>query len=78
MNKLRRFAIAALAAATVTIGSLAAAPTASALPMSCTVSLALAQTYIATGNVFYGLGAYQQANYWYGRAEGLVQAACSF
>ena len=77
MNKLRRFAIAALSAATVTIGSLAATPTASAMPMSCTVSLALAETYIATGNVFYGLGAYQQANYWYGRAEGLIQAACS-
>ena len=76
MKKLRRFAIGALAAATVTIGSLAAAPTASALPMSCTVSLALAETYIATGNV-YGLGAYQQANYWYGRASGLIQAACS-
>ena len=77
MTRLRRFAIAVVAAATVAIGSLAAAPAASALPMSCTVSLALAESYLATGNVFYGLGAYQQANFWYGRAAGLVQAACS-
>ena len=77
MTRLRRFAIAALAAATLAVGSLATVPTASAMPMSCTVALALAESYIATGNVFYGLGAYQQANWWYGKASGLTQASCS-
>jgi hypothetical protein len=57
--------------------SLATIPTASALPMSCTVALALADSYIATGNVFRGLGANQQAVYWYGKASGLIVASCS-
>jgi hypothetical protein len=35
MNEIRRSAIAALAAATVIIGSLASAPTASAMEMTC-------------------------------------------
>ena len=77
MTRLRKFTIAALAAATVAVGSLATIPTASAMPMSCTVALALADSYIATGNVFYALGAHQQAVYWYGRASGLIEASCS-
>ena len=75
MKKLRRFAIAALAAATVTIGSLAAPPTASAMPMSCIVALALAESYMYAGNALWRVGAYEQAEYWYGRAAGLIQAA---
>ena len=35
MTRFRRFAIAVLAAATVTVGSIATVPTASAMPMSC-------------------------------------------
>ena len=38
MTALRTFAIVALAAATVAVGSLATVPTASAMPLSCTVS----------------------------------------
>ena len=41
MNKLRRSVIAVLAAATVTIGSLASAPTVSAMEMSCTQKYAI-------------------------------------
>jgi hypothetical protein len=77
MNRLRRFAIATLAAATVTTGSLViVVPTASAQPMSCTVRYALAEAYIATGNVFFGLGDNQRASYWYGRAQGVLMG-CS-
>jgi hypothetical protein len=71
MKKLRRFAIAALAAATVTIGSLAFAPTASA-EMSCDQRETLAVAYWAYGNVFYSIGAYQQATYSWGKADGIL------
>jgi hypothetical protein len=69
MNKLRRSAIAALAAATVTIGSLASAPTVSAMEMSCTQKYALYVAYYDAGMLFYGVGAYYQATYWWGRAD---------
>lgn len=72
MTRFRNFTVAALAAATVAAGSLASTPSASAMPMSCAVRVAVAETYIATGNVFHGLGAYQQASYWYGRARGIM------
>ena len=76
MARLRRFAIAALAAATVTAGSLATTPAASALPMSCTTARAIARAYIATGDVFYAVGNYSTASYWYGRAQGVMDGAC--
>ena len=76
MTKLRRFAIALLAAATVTVGSLAPVPTASAMPRSCTVNLSLAQAYYATGHVFFALGDWAKSSYWYGKADALVEA-CS-
>jgi hypothetical protein len=72
MNELRRSAIAALAAATVTIGSLAMVPTASAMPSDCYQRIELYFTYLAVGNTFYGIGAYQQAAYWWGKADGIV------
>jgi hypothetical protein len=56
MSRLRRFAIALLAASTVAVGSLAVPATASAMPMSCTVREQLSRAYYATGQVFYGLG----------------------
>jgi hypothetical protein len=76
VTKVKRFAIAMLAAATVTVGALAAPPEASAMPRSCTVSLALAQTYYATGHVFFALGDWARSSYWYGKADALVEA-CS-
>ena len=72
MNKLRRSAIAALAAATVTIGSLASAPIASAMEMSCTQKYALYVAYYDSGMLFYSVGAYQKAWYWWGRAEQIM------
>jgi hypothetical protein len=71
MKKLRRFAIAALAAATVTIGSLASAPPASA-EMSCAQKETLAVAYWAYGIAFYNIGADYQATYWWGRADQIM------
>jgi hypothetical protein len=76
MTRLRRLTIAALAAATVTVGGLATVPTATALPMSCSTALALANFYINTGNGFLVLGNYAVARYWFGKAEGVMDAAC--
>jgi hypothetical protein len=77
MTRLRRFAIVALAAATVAVGSLATVPTASAMPLSCTVKLALADSYISLGNVYFSLGAREQAVYWYKLGEAL-QNSCRY
>jgi hypothetical protein len=73
MNRLKRLVIAGLAAATVTTASLAVTPPASAMPMSCVHRIALAWTYIGTGDAFYAVGNYGAANYWYGKAEGVLQ-----
>jgi hypothetical protein len=71
VKKLRRFAIAAVAAATVTIASLASAPTASA-EMSCAQKETLAVAYWAYGVALYNIGADYQATYWWGRADQIM------
>ena len=76
MNKLKMFAITTLAAATIGVGGLVASPSASAMPMSCDRALALAQAYIVIGNMLYNDGNYAAASYYYGRATGVVDAAC--
>ena len=53
MKNLRRFLIAALAAATVTIGSLATAPTAFAMEMTFKQRETIATGYWGTGMAFY-------------------------
>ena len=73
MTRLRGLAIAVLAAATVTVGSLAVPASASAMPMSCTVRKQLALSYYATGQVFYALGDDAHAYYWWGKAYGIVE-----
>jgi hypothetical protein len=73
MSKLKMFAAAT--AATAAVG-LTAAPVASAQPMTCSVALSLSQAYIATGDIFYALGNYSLASRYYGRAQGVVEAAC--
>ena len=73
MTRLSRFAVAMLAAATVAVGSLAAVPPAAAKPaMLCSVRLALADAYISIGTVHLSLGSPVTANYWFGRAQGIV------
>jgi hypothetical protein len=73
MTRLRRFAIAFLAASTVAFGSLALPAPASAMPMSCEVRWALSETYYATAQIFYALGDYTTAFYWVGKSYGIVE-----
>jgi hypothetical protein len=73
MSRLRRLAIPVLAAFTVSVGSLTLPASASAMPMSCTVRRALAESYYATGQVFYALGDDANAYYWWGKAYGIVE-----
>ena len=72
MTRLRRFAIAVLAAATVTVASLGVVPTASAMPKDCYQSSLLARAYWSTGVAFASVGAWEQANYWWGRSDQLM------
>lgn len=77
MTRLKTLAMTSLVAATIGVGGLAAAPSASAMPRyTCSQAIALSKTYIATGDVFYALGNYSTASQWYGRAQGIVEAAC--
>jgi hypothetical protein len=71
--RLRRFAIASLAAFTVAVGNFAVPAAAAAMPMSCTVRYLLADSYYATGQVFYALGDDANAYYWWGKAYGIVE-----
>ena len=72
MNKLRGFAIAALAAATVTIGTLASVPTAAAMEKTCAQKYTIAAAYWSYGAAYYGMGQYAMAYYWFGRSEELM------
>jgi hypothetical protein len=73
MSRLRRFAIALLAASTVAVGSLAVPPSASAMPMSCAVRYQLSRSYYATAQIFYALGDYATAHFWAGKAYGILE-----
>jgi hypothetical protein len=75
MNRLRRLAIALLAAATVAAGSLVGPTMASAMPMSCEVRYQLSTAYYATAQILYSLGDYTGAFFWAGKAYGIV-AGC--
>ena len=73
MTRLRRLAIAWLAASTIAVGSLAVPATASAMPMSCAVRYQLSRSYYATAQIFYALGDYPTAMYWVGKSYGIVE-----
>jgi len=75
MTRLRRFAIALLAVATVTVGTFGIVPTVSALPR-CGQLQALHDAYWTTGHAFYSIGAYSQAWYWWGRAAQVIASGC--
>jgi len=74
--RLRRFAIALLAAATVAVGTLAVPASASALPMSCAQAWGVARIYFATANVFKGLGDNDNWKYWRSQATALLAENC--
>jgi hypothetical protein len=73
MSKLRRLAIAVIAASTVAAGSLAVPAPASAMPMSCALRYQLSRSYYATAQIFYALGDYATAHFWAGKAYGIVE-----
>jgi hypothetical protein len=71
MTRLKRFAIALAAAATVTF---AAVPTASAMPATCHGAMTWYSYYRSMGNIMYGLGDTQMALYYFGKADGIYEA----
>jgi hypothetical protein len=75
--RLRKFAIATLAAATVAVGSLAPVPTASALPR-CEANEALAFAYWALGDFCWGHGYYDQAYDYWDMGFDLLNAPCTY
>jgi hypothetical protein len=77
MSRLRRFAIAFLAASAIAIGSLAVPATASAMPLnppkSCAARYQLSRVYQASADVFHSLGIEDWAEYWYREAWEIIQ-----
>jgi len=77
MKKLTMLGVAALAAATVAIGGLASAPSASAA-ISCQRAIELSAQYGTQGDFFlYVVGGRvgrEQAMYWYGKSEAVLLA----
>jgi hypothetical protein len=77
MKKLTMLVVAGLAAATVAIGGLASAPSASAA-ISCQQAIVLSAQYGAQGDFFmyYVRGAigWREAMYWYGKSEAVLLA----
>ena len=74
MTKLKMLAATTLATAGI---GLAAAPVASAKPMTCSQALGVARAYIATGDIYFSQGQWSLAAAYYGRAMGVLEAACS-
>ncbi len=73
MSKLKMLAAATLATAGI---GLAAAPVASAKPMTCSQAMMMSQHYISTGDIYLALGHSSLAAAYYGRAQGVLEAAC--
>ena len=76
MSGFRRIAIAVVAAATITVGSLAAPPTATAAPMTCSTAVMLSDIYELTAGALAALGQKLLAFYYFGRAAGVLEGAC--
>jgi hypothetical protein len=76
MARYKTLATAAIAAATIGLGGLVAAPSASAMPMSCSHAMNMYRYYKATGDVFFALAHVSMAAGYYGRAQGVIEAAC--
>jgi hypothetical protein len=75
MTRLRMLAVTALATASIGVGGLAAAPAASAYPMTCGQAILIALAYIDHGNNLLAAGDYQLASYMFGRARGVMDAS---
>ena len=75
-RKLKLFVVSALAALAISVGGLVAAPSASAQPMSCEVAHHVADNYTWLGDYYFAHGMYSAAAAYYGRANGVLEAAC--
>ena len=76
MSGFRRMARATVAAATISLGSLAAPATASAATMSCNTAGIVSEIYELTASALAALGQTKLAFYWFGRAAGVLDGAC--
>jgi hypothetical protein len=69
INRVRMFAFAAIAAATLALGSLTAAAPASAMMYTCTEARDRFETYIQVGDYWASRGNYGLANFYYHQAQ---------
>ena len=77
MSTLKRIAIAVVAAAAVTVGSVAVVPPTSAMAMlSCEKMFEIYVYHWHLGWQYYALGDYANANHHWGRAEAYRRYAC--
>jgi hypothetical protein len=77
MTKPKLAVVAGISAAAIGVASLGVAPSASAMPMSCSQAMAMAARYKALGDI--ALNVFDnpaQATWYYGKADGLIEAAC--
>jgi hypothetical protein len=77
MTRLKMFAMIGLAASGIGVGGLAAAPSASAKPISCETAIVLARRFMALGDIaLYVFHDSVQASYYYGKGSGVLAGAC--
>ena len=60
----------------IAVGSLVSATTATAAPMTCTQAMAVSTIYQDQGDVQFIFGSYVGANYYYGKAQAILEAVC--
>ena len=77
MNKLNILVVTALTAGALGLVSVVHPPTASAQPKySCSQAHAMAAGYFASADLYFAYGLYSLADYYYGKAEGIIEASC--
>ena len=77
MTKFKLAAATGLAAAGIAVGGLVSAPSASAMPTTCETAMHMANYYITLGDIWLNVfNSPAQASAYYGRAQGLLEAAC--
>jgi hypothetical protein len=77
MKKLQTLAVAAVVAATLGAGSLAASPApALAAKISCADAIRMARNFKAIGDYYLAIDEPGLASYYYGRSDATLDAAC--
>jgi hypothetical protein len=75
MIKVKLFFATALVTTIAAVG-LAAAPSASAMPMTCAQARSLARLYVVNSMIHGAIGDHWGAAYWLGRRAGVEDAVC--